>query len=520
MTNIAISYARFSSAKQAAGDSLRRQVEETEKYVAAHDLVLDRSLSFTDIAVSAYDKSNIKTGALGVFLKAIEQDRVPIGATLIVESLDRLSRATVLDALEVFIAILNAGLNIVTLVDKQRYSREVVQGNVGMLMMSLGVMQRAHDESATKSDRINKLWEQKKKDLRATRKVLSRKVPHWLTVNADRTEIKPDDERAKVVMNIIELAEKGVGNHTLGKQLNATVPAWSKSGKWEPSYIQKTLSSPALFGAIDLDGEIIDGYYPALITRERYDVLQSLRSARATTKNYNRKGKEVTNLFSGLMKCGYCGSSMNICGYRSRVSGYARKYAGCHGARIGATDCQMRVWFIDELEPALLFWMTQIDFNKLLGTSKKSELDAARELLVSIEVEIPRLELSIVNGNIAIEQGVLSMIDRVKDHELKLRQERVRLEEQQRKVHALTTREGGGATRMKTIVLLFKALKHTADELQIRALREQLSSAIQQVVERIDLYPTGQTKSGTKEDRYAVITFRNGAVRTIEPGET
>ena len=57
---------------------------------------------------------NINVGALGKFLVAVKAGRVPAGATLVIESLDRISRAQVLDALEVFSGILNAGLKIAT----------------------------------------------------------------------------------------------------------------------------------------------------------------------------------------------------------------------------------------------------------------------------------------------------------------------------------------------------------------------------------------------------------------------
>lgn len=99
MNNIAISYARFSSARQVEGNSLRRQIENAEKYAAENGLIIDRSLSFTDLGISAYDRSNISKGALGLFLRAVEDGKVPIGATLIIESFDRLSRATPIDAL-------------------------------------------------------------------------------------------------------------------------------------------------------------------------------------------------------------------------------------------------------------------------------------------------------------------------------------------------------------------------------------------------------------------------------------
>lgn len=102
MSNIAISYARFSSAGQAEGSSLSRQIERAEAYAAANDLVIDHALSFRDLGVSAWDRSNIEKGALGLFLRAITEGKVPKGSTLIVELFDRLSRAEPIDALAIF----------------------------------------------------------------------------------------------------------------------------------------------------------------------------------------------------------------------------------------------------------------------------------------------------------------------------------------------------------------------------------------------------------------------------------
>jgi hypothetical protein len=88
--------------------------------------------------------------------------------------------------------------------------------------------------------------------------------------------------------------------------------------------------------------------YPALIERGRSDRRQVLRSARATTKNTNRKGRTDTNLFSGLLKCG---AAMSVASYKERPTGYECKYVACHGARLGSTNCKMKMWFIDELKP-------------------------------------------------------------------------------------------------------------------------------------------------------------------------
>ncbi len=523
-SRIAISYARFSSVAQAAGDSLRRQNDETVKYVTEHGLILDQHLSFRDLGVSAFDRSNIQRGALGSFLKAAQDGKVPVGATLIVESLDRLSRAQVLDALEVFIAILNVGLNIVTLIDRQRYSRESVAANFGQLLTSIVIMQRAHEESATKSSRGLQLWGQKKKLAVEHQTPMTRRSPRWVDADADRVySLNP--ERTAVVRKILDMAERGVGNHTIIRTLHADgITAWSGTGKWQPSYIQKMLHSPALYGGIDIDGEITLGYYPPVIDKARFEYIAALRSERATTKNTNRKGVGVTNLFSGLLKCGYCGSSMNVAGYKehARKEGrapYERKYVACHGARIGATTCKMKMWFIDELEPALLFWLTSLDYGKLMNVGTATDLDTERQQLSLLESQTADAKLRIERTMTAIEEGASSMVPRLKQHEADAIRLAALAEKQRHRVIALASREGASASRMKGLVLLFRALKTTTDDTGRRLLREQLSAAVTSTVQRVVLYPAGRHVGGTKEDRFADVFFKNGAERRIEPGE-
>lgn len=521
MNNIAISYARFSSAEQSAGDSLRRQIDAAEKYAEEHGLLIDRSLSFRDLGVSAYDQSNIRKGALGLFLKAVEKDQIPRGSTLIIESFDRLSRAQPLDAMGVFTDILNAGLNIVTLIDKQKFSRESVHSNPAQLLMSLVTMYRAHEESATKSSRLKAAWSNKKSLLRMEGKVLTAKTPHWIRVLHDRSGFQEIPERVDLIKRIVEMSTSGIGNHTIIKTLHKEeIPAWSSSNRWQPSYIQKMMTNPALYGGILIDGEIIENYYPAVISREEYDYLQANRSARATTKNTNRKGQSVTNLFSGILRCGYCGSSMNIAGYKSIKSGYERKYLACQGARTGATQCKMWVWFLDELEPTLLFFLTHLDYSKLMGLKNHDKLQEARQSLASLEAKIKKLNTAIDNGNDAIEQGSSSMIPRVRQHEIELHNTTKLLADQHRKVNALMLTENTGSSRMNAILLLFKSLKETTDEIQLRTLREQISAAINQVVETITLYPIGHTrKDPARDERFIDILFKNGAEQRIEPGE-
>lgn len=109
-----ISYIRFSSEKQAKGDSLRRQSKMVTDWLKAHpEYYLDQDLSFRDLGVSGFTGKHLK-GGLGDFLTAIEKGLVKAGDTLLIESLDRLSRQAVDRASELLRNILRSGVDVVT----------------------------------------------------------------------------------------------------------------------------------------------------------------------------------------------------------------------------------------------------------------------------------------------------------------------------------------------------------------------------------------------------------------------
>lgn len=214
MSNVAISYARFSSAPQAEGGSLSRQIDAAQAYAETHGLTIDPNLRFQDLGVSAWDQSNLEKGALGLFLKAIEQDKVPVGATLIVESFDRLSRAEPIDGLGVFTRIISAGLNLVTLTSPpRRFSRETIRENTFQLFEAVIEMHRAHGESQRKSQLLGKSWEQRRGAALTEKRPMTSKAPHWIgTTGAARNKtFHLIPERVEVVKRIVELAKAGTG---------------------------------------------------------------------------------------------------------------------------------------------------------------------------------------------------------------------------------------------------------------------------------------------------------------------
>lgn len=444
---VAYSYIRFSTSEQKKGDSLRRQTELSEHYAAKHGLTLDNSLHLHDLGLSAFDRSNIERGALGGFLEAIKRGRIVPGSFLLVESLDRLSRDKVLAALEIFISILRQGITIVTLADNMVYSAESVGDNFSSLIISITIMARAHEESAMKSRRISAAWEAKR--ARIDEKKLTARCPAWMRLNADKTEFELVPERVEQVMEILGMVKAGMGQALIAKRFNErSVPPVSSHGKgWYPSYINKIVTSTALYGEFQPQlwnggkltphGAPVPDYYPALITKEAFFHLQNIRAQRLFVGARARKGTNIPNLLSGIVKCGYCGSTMILAGGAAQrvrsddgnsVKRPGKKVLVCDGARRGL-GCFAVQWPYKDFETSFLAFCHTLQLKELLADVDAVEGENARELTISEQLQSVNSAVDDTNRRLerlmhALELGdtpaaVLSRIREVQ-HELEI----------------------------------------------------------------------------------------------------
>jgi DNA invertase Pin-like site-specific DNA recombinase len=231
-----------------------------------------------------------------------------------VESLDRLSREQVLTAQSLFLSIIQAGINLVTLTDGRVY--QAGKTDLADLITSLVIMSRAHEESQTKSHRIAAAW--KNKRAKANQRPMTKWCPAWLALSSDRTSYEPNPERVEIVRQIFKDTASGIGMYSVTSRLNkARVETFGGPNGWYQSYIAKILSNRAVLGEFQPhvrvdgkpvpDGEAIQGYFPAIIDEELFYQAQFAKSQRRGA-GAGRKGAAFTNLFSGLAKCAYCGS--------------------------------------------------------------------------------------------------------------------------------------------------------------------------------------------------------------------
>ncbi|MBO9655173.1 MAG: recombinase family protein [Agrobacterium tumefaciens] len=324
----AYSYVRMSTRKQLRGDSLRRQLERSKAFADEHSLLLDDSLQ--DLGVSAWKGRNFKTGALGKFLAMVENGEIPKGSYLLIESLDRLSREAVPDALMLFMAIINAGIVIVTLgEDRQIYSRDRLNGDWTKLIIGLAVMSRGHEESQTKSERIKAVAKRKREQAREGKGQITGITPAW--IDAQRVDTNRYaftlNQHAETVKAIYEMAARGLGATVIARKLNAEgVPAFKSKDGWYQSIIKALLSRHDVIGTFQPhrmqdgkrvpDGDPIADYFPAAIDKDLFLRVQAMRG---NPGKPGRKGDTFANLFTGLCHCAHCGGPMTI--KMSRVKG-------------------------------------------------------------------------------------------------------------------------------------------------------------------------------------------------------
>ena len=522
----AYSYVRFSTPEQTKGDSLRRQLDLSARYAQEHGLALDETLTFRDCGVSAFDKSNLGSGGkLKEFLDAVDRGHVPPGSFLLVESLDRLSRAQIYDALRVFLGILEKGITIVTLADGMKYSGRSDDANKDFtsLVISLSIMARAHEESLTKSRRLKAAWSAKRDGIGQIK--LTGQCPAWLRLSADKTTYEQVPEHVAVVRQIIDLVQSGQGKGAIAKRLNERgIPTIGPPKKlrgsgspknpdrsWYDSYVTKIVKSRALIGEFQphhVDGgkrvpigEPYHDYFPRLLSNDEFRLLQDLISERGRKAGGNR-GRSFSNLFTGIAKCGYCGGSMVFVDKgedkRGNRNNRGNRYLVCHKAKRGA-GCHSVPWVYADFEESFLSYATRVDFERFVKTTNDAgaELRSANDQLVierakqaDLSVRRDRLVDALAGGEVQPR----AVLNKIKEIEEQIDACNARLEALEARIHAVSSRQQMSDDALEALRGVVDAMRtKTGDDLFL--LRAKLNEHMRRVLDRIILFPGGRIET-------------------------
>lgn len=306
-------YARFSSAEQAKGYSLERQLTTARTYIESKGWRLAGEM--TDEGRSAFHGSNRDEGAsLFDFEKRARNGEFKDGATLVVENIDRLSRQGAKAAAQLIWALNEQGVDVATYHDDLIYRAEASDMlEIFGLIIKASV---AHEESEKKAKRAKASWDKKYAGIaEGSKKAITKNVPSWLTVTDDN-EIIENEQRVAVVREIFQSYAEGIGLHSILKRLNQRgEPAFSgrdTSKGWSKSAVNHVLTNRSVLGEFQTqNGKHIPVlYYPQIITLELFNRVEAMRATKTRTGG---SSKYVgNNLFAGIAKCQHCDGSMGF----------------------------------------------------------------------------------------------------------------------------------------------------------------------------------------------------------------
>jgi DNA invertase Pin-like site-specific DNA recombinase len=327
MKNKAYSYIRFSSPEQAKGRSYERQRDECVSYCKKHGLELAKGEEYTffDKGLSAYKGDHVgENGQLARFMRLVDDGDIEPGSTLIVESLDRLSRQDITIALPMFMGLIAKGIRVVTLIDQRMYTKE---GGEVDLILSIFSLSRANDESRTKSTRIRDVWNIKHAKARDNKTPKGQTAPLWIDFekHAEYGDDKDAIARGRYVLNegktavvrrIFQMAIEGYGRGATIKALNAEGIPSLKGKTWGTSSVEKVLRNRAVLGEYQPmhngkpNGDPIEAYFPKALDEATYYQAQEAIAVRKT----GRVTKQSKNfqIWQGVGRCAICQAALHM----------------------------------------------------------------------------------------------------------------------------------------------------------------------------------------------------------------
>lgn len=306
-------YQRVSKQIQAEeGQGIQRQEQACEHWISDYNKRLlsegksaySKGLIYEDRGKSAYTAANFKRGELGALINDIENGKIEKGDLIVIELIDRFSRANVDFVRSQFQRIIDAGVKIAitkwNLVFEE--NMESVSSVTGRILLEIG-MYLAYQESSQKSSRI-----------KASRKLLEdsgrksiAKPPFWLARNSDLKSYTIIEENAEIIRKIFDLKLNfNYGPQKIIKSLG-DLDIYRYSFDENGNLIKTTKNSPLSESSINayirntnvigkLDGK---DYYPRIIDDRTFYAVQ-----KRTRENTGGVGEIFRNVFVGVGKCG------------------------------------------------------------------------------------------------------------------------------------------------------------------------------------------------------------------------
>ena len=512
----------MSTAEQLQGDSARRQYNATLQYANEHGL--DLADVFQDSGVSAFKGKNALFGRLADFLDLAQSGEIEAGSFLIVESLDRISRQNFLKAITLLHEIIRCGITVVTLIDRQEYSTATVESNPYILFIAALTLVRAHEESQHKSVRLSAAWSNKREQARSGIQTKQR-IPAWLRFSPKCGAIEAIPERLELLVKIFEMSRDGWGSYSIARKLNDDgIAPWGRAKFWQESYVKKLLSNRSVLGELQPhkmisgkripDGKVVKGYYPQVVDPALFAEVQDAL-VRRRISGRGRKGKALSNLFSGLLLCPICKSGMRFIDKGPPPKGGT--YLKCSKAVLSA-NCEGRSIRYLDAEAAILRILQHINFDAILNGEEW------RQLTLSLRVEIQDNEENIAETNKLIENTLdyIGQFGASEKASIRIKSYEAQASELLQRRHDLGAQlaELNSRSRLANEDLIVAVREAGQNGEELHSLRRKLSDEIRKIVKYISILPDEGVPLGDERDwsegLSVWIAYRNGTSQVYD----
>ena len=290
-------YYRISTINQKDGSGIDRQDSNVKAYAERHDIHIDHYLE--DIGLSGYHGKNLTgKGQLGLFVRKISHGLIK-SPTLIVDSIDRVGRLPINEAINLFTTLMGDDVTIITASDGKKYNRQDDDGIFFLTMLA----KAANHESKEKSRRAKGAWTRELKRAQENKEYAMR-IPHpfWIerkTIQGKETLV-PIPEKVKLIKEIFRRTNQGETAYAICERFNERkIPpiTTSKTNKrhdtWYRGGISSIIRNQAIYGEyINHERNVtIKGYYPPVITKQTWTKANTTIGAkrpRAPKKNDGR----------------------------------------------------------------------------------------------------------------------------------------------------------------------------------------------------------------------------------------
>jgi hypothetical protein len=401
-----------------------------------------------------------------------------------------------------------------------------------------------HEESVAKADFGRHKWG-KRREAMAAGEIVSALGPAWLELSDDRKEWRiigegrgPKVDRGDIVRSIFDMADSGLGSHTIAQRLNASgIGPWPRfEGEkrkppkaWSRGTVLRIMQSAAVIGDHQpmmkdengksvAAGDPIRGYYPRIVQPDVFERVQDMGGARKDVRG--RRSAVVTNLVSGLCVCEICGGVMEYVRGRRAGSVLQRKGREPEVVKIDTASLRCRTAaqklpatdpnHCDNKRNVAYLGMERALLDSCLHLAMDDGAFAQRDVIAALNVEIADLRR---DGEIALKKAETlweaygeTPSDMAKRLAQKAEQKSIEIEGRIAELEDQRRKAGGEATAVEQISRLAAIRDRLyAEDLDDRAqARTSVAVALRAVIDRIVC----------TEDGSSWVNFRHG-LRTI-----